>query len=73
MMDIFNILLSTKTQNKFILIQYIIFSIKGKYGSGTTVKQWKDPITDVLYNGFPYVVWRDGWNNPKCLCQEPNS
>ena len=51
----------------------IIFSIKGKYGSGTTVKQWEDPTTGVLYNGFPYVVWRDGWNNPKCLCQEPNS
>ena len=55
------------------LIQYIIFPIKGKYGSGTTVTQWKDPITGVLYNGFPYVVWRDEWNNPKCLCQEPSS
>lgn len=63
----------TNRSSEDVEIAIIAVDMKGKYGSGTTVTQWKDPITGVLYNGFPYVVWRDEWNNPKCLCQEPSS
>lgn len=52
-------------------ISIIAVNMKGEYGAGTTVESWKDPLEkDKTYNGFPYVVWTSGMDEPVCLCQE---
>ncbi|VDI25166.1 N4-(beta-N-acetylglucosaminyl)-L-asparaginase [Mytilus galloprovincialis] len=68
-----NIVISDMTNrcSEYFEISIIAVNMKGEYGAGTTVASWKDPLEkDKTFNGFPYVAWTSGMDEPVCLCQE---
>lgn len=55
----------------FEIFPTLFLILQGEYGAGTTVPSWKDPLEkDKTFNGFPYVAWTSGMDEPVCLCQE---
>ena len=52
-------LMAIQSVTPFLIIT-LIFVLQGHSGAASTVSRWKDPVTETVFDGFPYSEWREG-------------